>query len=517
MAIRMQVAFVHGPIMILACVSLLLLEVFCALVRADDPNKALIIASKAFGYYEFSFISNQFPDIYQAYWAGFLETNITYDLTRAHFTNTAKGLCEEPLTADCVKLKQWLSDNIDYMLENFIYRGFGDEFWYHVGLQLWQLKGMSDAYHKRFVRNSSVLTHAYPKGLKDDVFGIYIMQLNGDLDELLTALRLDNVYKDPIKKVTRQDDHPSCSALIKLVPEDIFISHVTWTNYKTMLRVLKVYRFPWKIRNGDGRRIPGEAISFSSYPSVTSSIDDFYITAAKLVTLETTIGNDNDALWIFVREGARSSVLSFFRAMIANRLARTGVEWARYFRQENSGTYFPVVSNLSGIPEKMARFGDHYDYNKNARAKMFQRDHQKVKDLQTMHDLMRYNNYKEDPLSRCNCTPPYSADLAIASRSDLNDPNGSYPLHNLGFRLHGASDAKITNMAMLETLDFLATSGPPYTSVPAFQWSKLPIHYDNPEMQPDLWKFQPCLTNFTGPVQAYRAKRLIAPSLKPTF
>lgn len=47
--------------------------------------------------------------------------------------------------------------------------------------------------------------------------------------------------------------------------------------------------------------------------------------------------------------------------------------------------------------------------------------------------LMRYNDYQHDPLSRCDCTPPYSAESTIAARSELNSPNGRYPIKDLGF------------------------------------------------------------------------------------
>ncbi len=57
----------------------------------------------------------------------------------------------------------------------------------------------------------------------------------------------------------------------------------------------------------------------------------------------------------------------------------------------------------------------------------------------------RYNDFKNDPLSKCNCTPAYSAELTIASRCDLNlpTPNGTYPDEALGHRVHGETDAKV--------------------------------------------------------------------------
>ena len=72
-----------------------------------------------------------------------------------------------------------------------------------------------------------------------------------------------------------------------------------------------------------------------------------------------------------------------------------------------------------------------------------------------MTALMRYNNFRHDPLSRCEgCDPPYSAENAISARylrsadlfdsilqlgfifhrCDLNPKNGTYPFGALGHR-----------------------------------------------------------------------------------
>lgn len=55
----------------------------------------------------------------------------------------------------------------------------------------------------------------------------------------------------------------------------------------------------------------------------------------------------------------------------------------------------------------------------------------------------RYNDYKYDNLSKCSCSPPYSAENAISARSDLNPANGSYPFSFLGHRNHGGTDCKV--------------------------------------------------------------------------
>lgn len=54
------------------------------------------------------------------------------------------------------------------------------------------------------------------------------------------------------------------------------------------------------------------------------------------VALETTIGNNNPALWKYL--DPRGSVLEWLRNIVANRLARSGPEWATVFQRFNSGT-----------------------------------------------------------------------------------------------------------------------------------------------------------------------------------
>ena len=63
-------------------------------------------------------------------------------------------------------------------------------------------------------------------------------------------------------------------------------------------------------------------------------------------------------------------------------------------------------------------------------------------------NICRYNDYTHDPLSTCNCTPPYSAENAIAARSDLNMRNGTYPFPALSQRAHGATDMKVGNFVL---------------------------------------------------------------------
>jgi hypothetical protein len=58
--------------------------------------------------------------------------------------------------------------------------------------------------------------------------------------------------------------------------------------------------------------VPNSEISFSSYPGILVSIDDFYVLKSHMVVQETTIGNANVDLWKYVT-------------------AETLLYWIRYF------------------------------------------------------------------------------------------------------------------------------------------------------------------------------------------
>ena len=50
--------------------------------------------------------------------------------------------------------------------------------------------------------------------------------------------------------------------------------------------------------------------------------------------------------------------------------------------------------NESGVNEAKAKFGSWFDYDLNPRSQIFKRDHSKVKDVQSLLKLMRYDFYR---------------------------------------------------------------------------------------------------------------------------
>ncbi len=293
--------------------------------------------------------------------------------------------------------------------------------------------------------------------------------------------------------------------------------------------------------------VPGNDMSFSSYPGILTSIDDFYVINTQLVVLETTIGNSNVDLWKYVTPETN---LYWIRNMIANRLSVTGENWARWFSLHNSGTYnnewmivdykqfmageplkdglltvleqlpgqtmwtdrtevlrsqsywpsyniayYPEIYNISGTYDAYVKYGSFFSYEESPRASIFRRDQGNVKDMDSMIRMMRYNKYTTDPLSRCDgCNPPYSGENTISARSDLNPADGVYPFDALGHRDHGATDMKVTSNELMRSREFIAVCGPTYDDedITPFVWSQADFgNSTNHFGHPDKWTFVP--------------------------
>ena len=324
-------------------------------------------------------------------------------------------------------------------------------YWHHAGLYLEQLSGIADG---------KTMTHFQgPRFYSENMKNLYIMQLNGDLGDLEAALNMKKEFR-----VRRG----GCSAFVKIVGDnqDLIGSHNTWTTYQSMLRVIKLH----DLKFGQTSKSTGfhsASVKFSSYPGYITSVDDFYVTSNKLAVFETTIENNNASLWKYVQP---STLPTSIRGVIATRLATDGASWAALFKNFNSGTYnnewmvldynkwqrrektgiltvteqmpgfiytedyserlysksyyasynvpsMPTVFKLSNNTGKVEESGALFNYSNCPRALIFARNQSMVHDISSALALMRYNNFKHDPLSLCKgCNPPYSAELAISAR-----------------------------------------------------------------------------------------------------
>ncbi|KAF0308873.1 putative phospholipase B-like 2 [Amphibalanus amphitrite] len=355
--------------------------------------------------------NGDYPDNDQAYAAGLVEAYLTKDLVVMHWNNTVSGYCQWQGQEMCDKLNDYVATNEQWVNSMVEQNAASDPYWHQVGLVYQQLNGLIDGVD---------LTPTIP----------------GDPGVKPKHLKASWGSR------TLGSGH--CSALIKVLPggEDLYTAQVTWSSFQSMMRIQKRYVFNYGQTDGpDKVAIPGRVSTFSSYPGILSS-----------------------------------QVLEWIRAVVANNLATSGEEWTDVFGRHNSGTYnnqfpapvmaedvtgvlqsqqywpsynspyFPEIFNLSGNPELVDEYGDWFSYDMTPRARIFRRDQDGVTDVGSMMKLMRYNDYKNDPLSACDCDPPYSGENAISARCDLNPANGTYPFSALGHRDHGGTDMKLTTI-----------------------------------------------------------------------
>lgn len=518
-------------------------------IHFDVNSNAIVYASyrasmNITGWDEMHLVTNPHqPDHIQAYYAGYLEGWITESLITSHYRNLYNG-------SEC----KLFHDIIQYSLNSTIerakvhYNDTEDPYWHETALTLYQISGIDDGY------NDKKNTHSMMKTLKEwqinkktepnlniEACGTVLVNLYTEFDDLKHLAKL---------QPTEHRDLP-CSAIIKVLPnaEDVLITHTTWNPFQTMLRIMKRYSLQYSTS-------AAKSVTFTGYPGTVFSLDDYYITTQNLVITETTHDNFNNDL--YQKVDIDEMVLEFIRNTVANRLAKTGPEWAAIFGVHNSGTYnnqymiidfkqfkpggkfpqqkllpgffylleqlpsmiktkdmtkyllnqtywpsynlpyFPEIYEASNSGKMAEKYGDTYSHENCSRAKIFRRDHHKVTNMTTLYQLIRYNNFKEDPLSRCNCTPPYTANRAIASRCDLNDPNGQYPFYEYGFKSWAATDAKLTNYKLAMNLQMIIVNGPTRENQPPFSWKTTKLKGLKHFSQPEEFNFKPIITEWNS-------------------
>ena len=447
-----------------------------------------------------------YEDAYQAYSAGYLEGYLTQHLINLTFYNN--NMDHLHLGDD---VNGFLTENYQYIKANADSKK-DETYWYQVGLLLYQIKGIEDA----FLGNSPVISNEI------DPLG-HIWLLNWKLTELW------DVQQKFMYGVSDEEvfGSGSCSALIKNLGDDLVVSHVTWWDYSTMLRAVKKYTLPFLLSQLYGSTVPGSVILESSYPGLVHSVDDYYVTNQQLTVTETTNGVYNRTLFQNIQ--AQGSLPYFLRVVIANRLSTSGKDWVDLFSKFNSGTYnnqwmvvdykkfapqygatagtlwvleqmpgfvvskdmsttlqsdkkawtsynapyFQKVQDLDNITVLINEYGPFFSHDSCPRANIFNRDLHTVVDVNTTIQLMRYNDFRNDPYAKSNCTPlGYSAENGISARCDLNPINSTCKIASEGPRCHGATDLKVVNMQMVADMQMVAISGPTHEQQPVFDWGE---------------------------------------------
>ena len=269
-----------------------------------------------------------------------------------------------------------------------------------------------------------------------------------------------------------------------------------------------------------------KTIQYSSFPGAMSSTDDFFLLSSGLYTSETTLNVYN--MSIYKGNISPNTLMVWMRAMVANRMSKSGKEWMRIFSLYNSGTYnsqwtvldlnlftpgkklppgliyvleqmpgmiqtadvtellsygyypsynVPSLEPLSTYSGNTAAAAEHPttdDYSNCVRAKLFKKLQTTVHDIESFKYVLRYNHFQTDPLQLQDPT------LALSARGDLRVARPS---------AFGAIDCKVSSYSMWKSGMLVSAVAGPTTQQSPFAFStfrgKMPPHAG----MPDLFNF----------------------------
>lgn len=261
----------------------------------------------------------------QAFAAGYLEGYLTAARISQHYTNmeswwNQKG--HEVLS----NVTDWLKEQ-DRFAQLLATEGLGggDGTAQRLNIVLRQLHGLAAGYSEAVAHGEGLLrplTYAQ----------LHLLNSVGDLIDLFNKASspIPWASMEPHEILATISSAGHCSALIRVTGDlkDILMAHSSWFIYSSMLRIYKHYT----LRVAAGHMT---SASFSSYPGVLSSLDDFYMHDTGLVLLQTTNSIFNAELY---RHTAPQSLLAWQRVRMAN-MAASGAEWGEVLAKHNSGTY----------------------------------------------------------------------------------------------------------------------------------------------------------------------------------
>ena len=455
-------------------------------------------------------------DLDLAFAAGFLEASLTSE----RITSSVKNLycqvsCDGSVPAS---VQHYLDTQLAWTEANILSHA-DDPYWQFVSLTLSQWKGAVAGY------NATVAS----EDVVDVVWALRLANFVGDLFDIIPATDVgkrrdfDAMTNDELVKFQVSTGH--CSAIIKLADDlsDIFWGHSSWFVYSDMIRYYKTYDF-------SSLKLPmaSKKMSFSSYPGMLSSLDDFYLMHDSGLAMVQTTNNifDNDLYDLVVPE----SLPAWMRVRAANSLSKSGSDWYSNVARYNSGTYnnqymvvdtnkftpgnavqpgtlwvveqipglvvgadatnvlqfsyfasfnvpyFPEIYVKSGYPAVDAKNGrsEFSEYQLAPRAQIFRRDHTTVTDITGLQEILRSNTFGTgDPLA----PDPFSA---VCSRGDLATP----PFAG------GCYDSKGTSATLFREGQAWIVNGPTAQGQPPFVWAGELAENNEHIDQPDVWDFE---------------------------
>jgi len=388
---------------------------------------------------------------------------------------------------DLETITDFVSKQLNWVRQKVNARHNLSKFWESIGLVLDQFDGI--------VKGYEACPNAQKRPPKDGPFSafwqVYFLTLHGDLEDL------ENALSTP-KRLSRPHEELECSALIKIVGDDIFFGQTTWRSYYLMQpRVYKNIRLP----RHDGKM---QTTSYSSSPGYVPSEDDWFIITDDeghaMSVMETTNGVYNKQMYDYI---TYESVPYWLRIQVANKLGTDGPSWAEAYKIHPAGTYnnqwmlldltkmkedrnlltileeMPGMIHVEDMTSKLKKdtfwpsfnvpyfkdiwknMGYTQRYDEAVRYKLFSALQTNIKTMADFRYVMQWNKPKS-PLSGGN------PGNAIAKRSDLLYYHGKF----------GGIDGKVASakkvLANLDSIPVQARVGPTHDDVGPFCWEHPP-------------------------------------------
>lgn len=280
---------------------------------------------------------DEYPDWVQAYSAGLLEGSLTWQLIYWHWQNTVQDVCKDQMEF-CIHVRSFVAINSEKIKDLAEKNGDSDPFWHQVNLFYVQLDGLETGWRHGVKRSRQDIDISHL-----DFLWMNIVSDLVDMEQIYNSALNDTKYPFIFSTAASFS-----SAFVKFHAEtgELYAAHNSGGLFQSMLRVLKRYQLSYhQTPKTDSYLVPGQIITFSSYPGVIHSQDDFYLVAGRpefgkrqhqLAILGTAFNFYNRTSLSSFEQ--KEQVLIGSRVMAANRLAQGGRFWGRYLQRANSGT-----------------------------------------------------------------------------------------------------------------------------------------------------------------------------------
>ncbi|TDG52711.1 hypothetical protein AWZ03_000944 [Drosophila navojoa] len=410
-----------------------------------------------------------YPDWVQAYAAGILEGSLTWKNIYNQWINTISSSCERDESSEkfCEWLRELVTRNYEHLKEQAAVKAEHDHYWHQVHLVLNQLEGMETGYIRGATRARSDLEEEIP--LSD----FLLMNAAADIQDL--KIYYENYVlasgNGTVEVGSKNFFLPSASMLTKLLRQEespqmlqLLFGHSTAGSYSSMLRIQKRYKFHYHFSpDTRSNTVPGVDITFTGYPGIVGSTDDFYVVKGRQVqSIVGGVGIKNENLTMWQTVDVENMVPLVVRVMAANRIAQNRRTWARAMSRHpitGAKQWITVDLNKLGTQDNLYHALDADEKHDDAPVAVNEKDnaaiserHDQLKNMvwiaEQLPGLMHSKDVTEHFLLAGNSTwlangVPYFDEILKAS-------GGSRENYSEDHTLTAAEDAELTNLEAVD-------------------------------------------------------------------